>query len=137
MTAPELGGSSLGQLILAVSREDSGSGEDCVPQPGMFRNGSISRRVVNGLEDMSRIDIDALSEEELIELNHKVVARLRFLREMRSHAEMLDFRIGERVAFRPPGRTELTGVITRYNKKTVTVITDDGQHWNVAPSLLM
>ena len=85
---------------------------------------------------MNRIDIDRLSEEELIELNHKIVARLRFLREMRSHAEMLDFRIGERVAFHPPGREDLVGVLTRYNKKTVTVITDDGQHWNVAPSLL-
>jgi hypothetical protein len=31
-----------------------------------------------------KIDIDGLSEDELIELNHKVVARLRFLREMRS-----------------------------------------------------
>ena len=41
------------------------------------------------------IDIDGLSEDELIQLNHKVVARLRFLREMRSHATMLDFRIGE------------------------------------------
>ena len=28
---------------------------------------------------MRNIDIDSLSEEELIELNHKVVARLRFL----------------------------------------------------------
>jgi hypothetical protein len=27
-------------------------------------------------------------------------------------------------------------MVTRYNKKTVTVITDDGRHWNVSPSLL-
>jgi len=26
--------------------------------------------------------------------------------------------------------------LTRYNKKTVTVITDSGEHWNVAPSVL-
>jgi hypothetical protein len=26
--------------------------------------------------------------------------------------------------------------VTRYNKKTVTVITDTGQHWNIAPGLL-
>lgn len=30
----------------------------------------------------------------------------------------------------------MTGMLTRYNKKTVTVITDEGQHWNVAPSFL-
>jgi hypothetical protein len=82
------------------------------------------------------IDIDSLSEEELIELNHKVVARLRFLSQMRSHSAMLDFRIGERVKFHPTGSPEVTGILTRYNKKTVTVVTDSGQHWNVAPGLL-
>jgi len=27
-------------------------------------------------------------------------------------------------------------MLTRYNKKTVTVITDDGRQWNVSPSFL-
>jgi len=85
---------------------------------------------------MLKIDIDSLSEKELVELNHKIVARLRFLSQMRSHAEMLDFRIAEKVRFRPAGHPELIGTVTRYNKKTVTVITDDGQHWNVSPSFL-
>ena len=85
---------------------------------------------------MEKIDIDSLSEDELIELNHKVVARLRFLNQMRSHSAMLDFRIGERVKFHPSGSPDLIGTLTRYNKKTVTVITDSGQHWNVAPGLL-
>jgi hypothetical protein len=85
---------------------------------------------------MRHIDIDSLSEDELIELNHKVVARLRFLSQMRSHSAMLDFRVGERVKFQPDGSPELLGTLTRYNKKTVTVVTDAGQHWNVSPSLL-
>ena len=85
---------------------------------------------------MSKIDIDSLSEEDLIELNHKIVARLRFLSQMRTHRAMLDFRIGERVKFRPSGRPDLFGVLTQYNKKTVTVITDSGEHWRVAPGLL-
>ena|ERR1700688_2853474 len=85
---------------------------------------------------MSNFDIDSLPEEALIELNHKIVARLRFLSQMRSHSKMLDFRIGERVKFRPDGRPEVTGILTQYNKKTVTVITDSGEHWRVAPGLL-
>jgi hypothetical protein len=85
---------------------------------------------------MGNFNIDSLSEEDLIELNHKIVARLRFLSQMHSHSIMLDFRIGERVKFRPDGRPELTGILTQYNKKTVTVITDSGEHWNVAPGLL-
>lgn len=83
-----------------------------------------------------KIDIDKLSEDELIDLNNRIVARLRFLNQMRAHSQMLDFRIGDRVTFQPEGRPPLFGIITRYNKKTVTVITDSGQHWNVAPRLL-
>ena len=82
------------------------------------------------------IDIDSLSEDELIALNNLVVARLRMLRDMRAHMDMMSFRIGDRVAFQPSGTALLHGVITRYNRKTVTVVTDQGAHWNVSPGLL-
>ena len=49
---------------------------------------------------------------------------------------MLDFKIGDRVSFQPEGRAIVVGVLTRYNKKTVTVITQAGERWNVAPNLL-
>lgn len=83
-----------------------------------------------------KIDIDKLSEEELIDLNNRIVERLRFLHQMRAHSQMLKFKIGDRVAFQPEGRPPLVGMLTRYNRKTVTLITDDGQHWNVSPGLL-
>lgn len=82
------------------------------------------------------IDIDHLTEAQLIDLNRRIVERLKFLAQMRSHACILDFSIGERVGFQPPGRPVQFGILTRYNKKTVTVITEDGGHWNVAPQLL-
>jgi hypothetical protein len=82
------------------------------------------------------IDIDSLTAEELVELNHRIVARLRFLRQLEAHATMLEFRIGERVTFHPPGRAPVTGVITRYNQKTVSLVTEAGERWNVAPHLL-
>jgi hypothetical protein len=31
----------------------------------------------------------------------------------------------------------LIGIITRYNKKTVSVITEQGYRWNVSPGLLI
>jgi hypothetical protein len=68
------------------------------------------------------IDIDALTEPELIDLNHGIVARPRVLRDMRANVGMLEFRIGDRVTFQPPGRHPLEGVLTRCNRKTVTVI---------------
>jgi len=83
-----------------------------------------------------RINIDALTEAELIDLNHRVVERLRFLRQMRAHSQMLEFRIGDRVSFQPEGLPPLIGMLTRYNRKSVTVITDAGQRWNVSPALL-
>ena len=82
------------------------------------------------------IDIDQLTEAELIDLNHRIVERLRFLHQMRAHVEMLEFKIGDRVSFQPPGQGQLEGMLTRYNKKTVSVITDTGQRWNVSPTLL-
>ena len=52
---------------------------------------------------MTKIDIDKLSEAELIDLNHRIVERLRFLSQMRADSQMLDFKIGERVTFILPG----------------------------------
>ena len=82
------------------------------------------------------IDIDKMTESELIDLNHRIVARLRFLRQLDAHTTMLEFRIGERVTFHPDGRPAVTGMITRYNKKTVSIVTNDGHRWNVAPQFL-
>lgn len=83
-----------------------------------------------------KIDIDALTEAELVDLNNRIVERLRFLSQMRAHSRMLQFKIGDRVSFQPEGHPIVLGMLTRYNRRTVTVITDGGQRWNVAPTLL-
>jgi ribosomal protein L21E len=83
-----------------------------------------------------KIDIDRLSEPELIALNNRIVERLRFLNQARAHARMLEFKVGDRVSFQPDGHAVVEGMLTRYNKKTVTVVTDAGERWNVTPSLL-
>ena len=85
---------------------------------------------------MARVNIDELTEAELIDLNHRVQERLRFLNQRRAHGQMLEFRIGDRVTFQPVDRDPGVGMLTRYNRKTVTIITDNGDRWNVPPSLL-
>jgi hypothetical protein len=83
-----------------------------------------------------KIDIDQLTEAELIDLNHRIVARLRFLTQMRAHVEMMEFKIGDRVTFQPPGHGPVEGMLTRYNKKTVTTVTDQGSRMRVWDPLL-
>ena len=46
------------------------------------------------------------------------------------------FNIGERIEFEDHEGKKKTGIIVRLNKKTATILTSDGQHWNVAPGLL-
>lgn len=81
------------------------------------------------------INLDQFSEAELFDLNRRIVERLRFLQQARAHVSMLKFAIGERVAFDADGVT-VRGVISRYNKKSVTIHTPDVRRWNVSPSLL-
>jgi hypothetical protein len=82
------------------------------------------------------IDIDSLTEAELIDLNNRIVERLRFMHQARSHKRMLDFKIGDRGSFQPEGRGTVVGILTKYNRKTVTIITEAGERWNVAPVFL-
>jgi len=81
-------------------------------------------------------NLDDLTEEELIELNHKIVERLKFLESMHSHNAMMNFSPGEKVSFEPSGRGRQIGTLVKYNKKTVTVISESGQKWNISPQLL-
>jgi len=86
------------------------------------------------------IDIDGLSFEELLELNQRVVARLKMLEAMQTHIEMMRaysmrFNPGQRVSFEHQGG-RLLGTLVKYNRKTVTVVTDNGQRWNISPHLL-
>ena len=83
-----------------------------------------------------KIDINSLTEDELVDLHRRITERLRFLSQTRAHHKMLEFKVGDRVMFKRDDQTTLSGVLTRYNKKTVTVITDKGEHWNVSPGLL-
>lgn len=83
----------------------------------------------------SPINIDRLSEDELRDLHWRITERLRVIHQLRAHGSMMRFSIGERVAFNADGR-RITGVLTRYNKRTVTVIAEGGERWNVSPGLL-
>src|SRR5438445_13857232 len=83
-----------------------------------------------------KVDINQLTEAELVDLNRRIVERLRMLHQMHAHVRMLEFHIGERVCFQGDQQKLIEGTLVRYNKKSVTVVTDEGGRWTVSPSLL-
>ena len=85
---------------------------------------------------MSKFDLDSLSEPELRELNRRIIERLKIMISMKSQMKLMAFKIGDRVAFESNDGT-LSGVVTRINHKTASIVTDQGQSWRVAPSLLL
>ena len=80
--------------------------------------------------------VNKLGEEELLFLNRLIVERLKLFSQAKSTWMMSNFNVGEKVCFTDPAGDLKTGIILRLNKKTVSIKTDDGHSWNVAPSLL-
>lgn len=85
---------------------------------------------------MGPFNIDAMNEEELVDLNRRIIERIRIIRQIRAHQSMLQYRIGDRICFQPDGHPILTGTITRYNKKSVSVVLDCGHKWTVSPQFM-
>lgn len=81
------------------------------------------------------IDIERLSEAELIALHNRIVDRLRELQRQQAQQGMTQFRPGDVVRF-TTDEGEVVGVLVRLNKKSVTVHTEGGRRWNVAPQLV-
>ena len=80
--------------------------------------------------------IKNLSEEELIYLNRLIVERIKLISQAKSTFEMAKFNIGERVQFENNDGNIIKGRVIKLNKKTVSILTDERQRWNVAPVFL-
>ena len=81
------------------------------------------------------IDLTKLSEEELIELNHRIIERLQLMRSARSLTQLARFSVGMVVEFETDDGRMVSGTIARLNRRTATVVTAAGR-WRVSPSLL-
>lgn len=80
------------------------------------------------------IDIDRLSKEELLELNHRIVERLKQFSEVETLELSKKFRVGEVVEFRSE-RNIIRGIVIRINRKTLSIRTREGR-WNIPPQFL-
>ena len=73
------------------------------------------------------IDLSRYSEDELIELNRRIVERIKLLHQARTLHDMARFELGDRVSFTPDCGHVVVGTVVRMNKKTITVAAKDGR----------
>ncbi len=85
--------------------------------------------------DFKRLDLTKLSEDDLIELNRRIVERLQLLRSAKSLAKLAMFSVGMVVEFETDDGRTISGTVARLNQRTATVVTASGP-WRVSPSLL-
>ena len=81
------------------------------------------------------VDIDQLTIDELVALNHRIVERIKFLEHAQAHLDIMAFNLGARVSFDSQYGRQL-GTLVKFNRKTVTVLGDDGRQWRISPQLL-
>ena len=83
------------------------------------------------------IDIDDLSYDELLDLNDRIIARLKHLDAADTIDAMMKLNLGSKVCFDSGKHGMQVGTLIKFNQKTVTVLTDDGRRrWKVSPQIL-
>lgn len=80
--------------------------------------------------------LSTLSESELLALNQCIVERLRTLQQQRAQQNMTQFRLSDVVRFIDNDEKEVTGIIIRLNKKTVSVHSKTAGRWTISPHFL-
>ena len=82
------------------------------------------------------INIDTLSREELVELNDRVIERLKYLDTVHAQQAMMTLNIGSQVSFDSPRHGRVFGTVIKFNRKTVVVLTEDRVQWRIPPDIL-
>jgi hypothetical protein len=82
------------------------------------------------------IDIDTLSREALVELNDRVIERLKYLDTVHAQQAMMTLNIGSQVSFDSPRHGRVFGTVIKFNRKTVVVLTEDRVQWRIPPDIL-
>lgn len=68
--------------------------------------------------------LDGLSSSQLAQLCDKIAERI-------NHIARQEFAVAQLVSFKGRGGKQLSGVVTKVNKKTVQVKANDGQVWTL------
>ena len=80
--------------------------------------------------------VDALEEDDLKLVNRYIVERAKAKSTDRRATLMASFSVGDSVSFKDKQGQQQQATILRVNKKTISLLTDEDERWNVAPELL-
>jgi len=80
------------------------------------------------------IDINKLSKGELLELNRRIIQRIKYLLGRETRELSKKFIVGDVVEF-CNRENVVRGIVIRINRKTLSVQTKEGR-WNVPPQFL-
>jgi len=69
------------------------------------------------------IELGELSYDELLDLNNRIIERLKILDATDALNAMMQFNVAARVRFDSPKHGMQTGILIKFNQKTVTVLT--------------
>jgi len=76
-----------------------------------------------------------MNEDDLILLNGLIVKSIKSMRSEKRALSMSRFEVGDAVFFIDKQGERVDATVMRRNKKTLSLMTDDGGRWNVAPEL--
>ncbi len=92
------------------------------------------------MRDIDRIMIEGfienLNKGDLVDLNRLIVDRIRILDQIKTSENMSGFYRGAWVIFRKTDGSKVFGRIEKLNKKTISMLTNEGHRYNVPPELL-
>lgn len=80
--------------------------------------------------------VESLSVEQLRLLNEMVCVRLNYLQTLEDSRAMSRFTPGDQVTFTDKHGVFQAGTVIKLNRKTVSVLHQDGRKWNVSPTFL-
>ncbi|MGV8948487.1 MAG: hypothetical protein ACOH2E_03865 [Candidatus Paracaedibacter sp.] len=81
-------------------------------------------------------DIENLTVQELIDLNEKVIRRLKELKSQEERKAATQFRINDIVSFTTRDNKKIIGFVTSTRKSKISIFTEDNEKWNVPPTIL-
>ncbi len=82
------------------------------------------------------INIENLTIEELIDLNGKIVNRIKDLRTQEQMKAATQFRIGDVVSCIHQDKRKIIGFVLSIRKTKITILTEDNERWSVPASVL-